>query len=368
MENKWFMGWLSLSLAVGSASFAQETPAAPASQEQPKAAEKKEAAKPATSGTATTGALANVVTGPPPANAKPWTGSFILYSHNLSALTLNKAAEPYYNPTYNHQLDLRPQWNLGTRFFLRGRLMLSQELTLGDDTTYRNEVVLSDTWLDVGWRGTRIEALGLNVAANVRVFAPTSKGSQAETLVGGIGPGILLVRSFPVWGGLTLLADARVNRFFHRYTTSQNESPAVAACGDIRELSCNNFVQTGVRNAFASVGYGGGFSLSANDKLSFSSQFRMSHSFLYELSDFAKPTVGGLEALPTDAGTNTRHIWGFFFDVNYQLTPAFALSAGTFTFAPQLAPDGQHQNPFFSRFTMFHFDLGINVEALLSQI
>ena len=124
------------------------------------------------------------------ANKAPWRGTSVNYSHNLGVMTLAPGAEPFYNPTWSQRLGLMPEWHFGDLITLRGRFFLSQEFTESDSTRYRNEVELSDVWLDTVWSGVTEKNSRIRLGADLRVTLPTSKVSQAQTRILTLGPGV----------------------------------------------------------------------------------------------------------------------------------------------------------------------------------
>lgn len=300
--------------------------------------------------------------------AKPWRGSTLTYGHATSALSFNRAAEPFYNPFYAHRLELRPRWSFDRYADLSARFEVAQELTLSDDTTYRNEVVASDLMLEASAKGYQEPLTQVRVNGGLRVAVPFSKAAWAQTRVFSFAPGVVLSRSFPVKEGLSVSYDARYTFRFNRFTTAQYSGPTIAACGDPRELSCAEYVTSGVRNAFGDLSHGATVGFSPIAKLSLSSSFRLAHAFLYPLSPAEKPTVNGPVALPVDAGTQARHSWGLTLEAGYQVLPELSVLLGSSTLAPQLGPDGVLRNPFFNRTTTLYVDLALELEPLIARL
>ena len=52
--------------------------------------------------------------------ASPWRGSYLWYSHNLSAVSLMPGALQTWNPMYMQQLTLRPTFHFHPQFFVVG--------------------------------------------------------------------------------------------------------------------------------------------------------------------------------------------------------------------------------------------------------
>ncbi|MBI3183256.1 MAG: hypothetical protein HYZ28_14050 [Myxococcales bacterium] len=294
----------------------------------------------------------------------PWRGSVATYGHAATALSLSKSAEPFYNPFYGHRLELQPEWHFGQQLFLRGKLELSQELTLSDETTYRHEVVWSDLAVEVGAEGVDDPWLGVRAAGTLRLTAPLSKVSAAQTKLFSLGPGISLTRKFPVRSGLTARLESRLTQSFHRFTTTQFSAPTIAACGDLRDQSCGELAHSGARNVRSELGAAATVSFEPIEKLSATARFQLSQGWLYPL---AEVRLNGAENLPTTGEVGLRHTWGLVLEASYQLLPYLTASLGSSTIAPQLAPDGTRRTPFFNRYTTLYLDLGLDFEAVLSR-
>jgi hypothetical protein len=340
---------------------------APAEPESPPESEAEVAAEPPAEGEkdpeAVVDAPAPAPAPPPPAKKKaPWRGTSLSYSHATSALSLNKAAEPLWNPYYLHRLAFRPQWHFGDQLFLRGNFDLGQELTLADDTNRRYEVVYSDAVLDLGAAGLADPWLGVHLSGSLRVTAGLSKVSQAQTRFLTLGPGVSLSRRFGVLEGLTVRYDVRYSERLHRSTTTVFDGPTLAFC-DGRDLAqCAEYAHSGVRNTARDVSQSVGLSMSPHGRISFSAQFLAHHGFLYPL------TSAEQYGLPGDQGQHVRYAWGFNLGASIKLFDELSLSLGSSTFAPQLTPSSTRRSPFFNRFTNLYVDLGLDLEALLNRL
>jgi hypothetical protein len=299
-----------------------------------------------------------------PKAAVPWRGSSLTYGHATTTVSLDKGALLDYNPTYAHRLELAPQWNFNELLYVRARLELGQELTQSDTYEYAHEVAFSDITADVGTSGWQDPRTGIRISGDLRLTAPTSKTSWAQTKVFSVGPRLALSRSFPVRNGLSVRYEARYTRRFHRFTTVQFEAPRLLACSDVESLECAESSHTGVRNVMQDVVHGASLSFQPIEKLSVSGAFMWSHGFLYGLTPTDLPVRPNENADPT-AG---RHASIFSFGASYQILDALNLGAGVTTITPpSLNPTEKPYSPFFNQFTTLYLDLGIDFEALLSR-
>ncbi len=291
----------------------------------------------------------------------PWRGSSFTYGHASTALSLDKGAQPWWNPYYAHRLELMPQWHFNDWLFARARFEIGQELTLADDTEYVREVVFSDITADVGTSGWQEPKTGIRISGDLRLTAPTSKMSWAQTKVFSVGPRLALSRSFPVMQGLSVRYEGRYTRRFHRYTTQQTEAPRLIACTDVDTLDCLNNDNTGRRNVMQDVVHGASVSFQPMEKLSFATALMFSHGFLYRLTPSDLP-----RANPFADPNVVRFSSVFSLGASYQIADALNLGAGVLTISPR-GEDGSYRQPFFNQFTTLYLDLGVDFEALLSR-
>jgi hypothetical protein len=319
-------------------------------------------------------------TPPPPAASEPATiqaapeekkplpfhGSQITYGPSATAYTFDQSADLHYNPTVGHRLGLLPEWHFNDLFFARGKLWLSQELTQSDTTTYKNEVELSDVWLDFGTEGFTEKNTGLKLAGEVRVTLPTSKASQSIGRIMTVGPMLSLSKKFDVLHGLTFGYVGRFTYRFNQYTTAQYQSPYLAACGDPRGSTCADFYSTGLRSTNYDVTHGLVANFQPHEKVSLDLVLWLQHAWLYPLSP-AGSQFQGAQGL-TNTGTDVRNVAVFYLSGSYQITKVFSATLGCFTFTNEPNTDGTYLFPLFNRYTTLYLEAGVDVEALASSL
>jgi hypothetical protein len=291
----------------------------------------------------------------------PFAGTSVTYGHSASAFTLAPGAEPFYNPTWTHHIDLALRWNFNEKFFVSSLLSVSQELTLSDSTTYKNEFEFADARLSFGWTGWEESVTGIRVAADLRLTAPASKTSLAQTRVLSVGPGLKVSKKFDVRGGLNLSYGVRPTYRFHRFTTLQNDNPVQTTPG-CRNVECFEVASSGKRNAPFDITHGPQVTFELNDKFSFEATYVMSHRWLYPVT----------AATPVETlfrpDTGTVHLNNFALAGNWQITPSVGLSLGADTLGPQLGFDGRYIFPLFNRNTTLYLDASFDVEAFVSGL
>jgi hypothetical protein len=311
-----------------------------------------EEAKPA----ATPQATAETTAVKPPQKAF-YRGSSLSYAHSLGVTTIT--GEPGYgfydpNPTWSHRLELVPEFHVGDQFFARARLALEQEFTDVDAPTGNHEVMLSDLGVEAGVAGVTIPVVGIHVGGNVRFTFPTSKASQARTMVMTVGPALSLSRKFPLLSGLTVAYAGRYTYRFHRLTEGYvmtNEG-----CIEAMQTTCRE--PMGV-NTHSDLTHGPALTFSPLDALTVATNFAISHRWQY-----APSQVDGLANQTNPSTFNTI----FDLSVSYQLFRPVGLTLGASTFTPGLNAQGSNLFVLFNRNTTLYLDATVDIEAAVKGI
>lgn len=321
----------------------------------------------AASSSATATASAPSVTKAVEHKPSKFAGTRLYYGHGISALTLDKAAQPYYNPTWYQHLDLWGEYHVNELITFRTLFGLGQEFTLSDDTTYINEVTASDWSIEGGAEGVKLPFGGVKLSTTLRVVLPTSKGSQAATRLFTLGPSLTLAKKFDVAGGLMVAYAGRFNWRFHRATTGETVSPSIVSCGVQKTDACQDFFNTGVRNAWGDAFHGPRVVWTPNEKVYAVLFFYFSDSFLYAPSAVTGPAAASTQLdTSTDPGFRASNRFGGF--LGWDFTKGYGLSLGFDTSSGQLGTDGRYRNPFFNQFTQLSLDLTVDVDEALSRI
>lgn len=166
---------------------------------------------------------------------RPFAGSALFVQNSMTTSTVFRGQTQYSNPTVDTSFWLLPRYAINDAFQLRGRLIVSYEFTNADDTTYRNEPMLSDTTLSLFYR--KIPQLPLGIIPSVAINAglPTSKSSRSRTMVVTPGATLQLVRPFEkILGGEGMLMGNLI--YSHPFYESRN--PVVVDPRPSKALSC----------------------------------------------------------------------------------------------------------------------------------
>lgn len=296
-----------------------------------------------------------------PGEQSPYRGSSVSYGHAISV----------YNPTpetvtWSHRVSITPQWHFNDFFFVRGRLFISQELTLSDSTTYPHEFEVSDLWLDSVWTGYTEKVTGLRLAGDLRLSFPTSKYSQYATRIMTVGPSLNLSRNFNVLAGLSLSYGARFTWRFNRSATAENSGGRILCTQAAQSAECLD-QSVGNRNIQADLFHGPTVSFSPHERLNLSATFLMQRGWLTPVSS-VPAQYANVPALQQNNGTNVRDYWAFSVGVTYVPVDPLALTLGAFSYTTQLGADGQYLFPLFNRSTVVSLDATIDIEATVSSI
>lgn len=296
----------------------------------------------------------------------PWRGTMVVYEQATTFRTLTPDSDLTYNPVYVHNLSLRPEWHVGDKFFTRLRFDLEQEITNSDSTTKRNELEWSDLFVELGTLSYKEENTGIVASGLLRLTLPVSKASVSRTLLFGASPTVHLTKSFNVLDGLIVRYSGRYSQRLYDSKTGEYDGHGILGC---RTPSCDSLINTGIRNSPWDISHGPMVMLIPTSGVALTTMMQWSRAQLYALSDAEVPLMGGTEVVAPDASDpNARYASVFLFDASWSVMPELTLSGGLTTFAPQLQPDATRYNPFFNRHSMIYVNLGVHMDALISNL
>lgn len=319
----------------------------------------------------------------------PWRGSQISYGIAASALTFTPDyVEPgaptspdaprgvyMYNPYVGHRLGIMPEWHFNDQFYLGGRFFVSQEFTLSDSTTRRNEFEPSDLWLDAAWAGWKEPHTGIKMSGSLRFALPTSKGSQAVGRIMNIGPGLSLSRAFPVMSGLVLGYGTRFTYRFNRFQTAQNQGPSITACGTgtaNADVDCPSITSTGTRASQFDFFHGPSIVFLPHERVTIYLGFYMQYAYLPKLAqattDQSGQPVPDLSLHTDTTGPQWRNFWGASVSVTYQAWDTVGFTLGAFSFDSQLDTQGRYRFPIFNRSTVVSIDMSVDIESFIRNV
>lgn len=300
----------------------------------------------------------------------PWRGSMLVYENSFSALSLDKAADPEFNPYYAMSLDMRPRWYLRDDLSVRGRLVLDLELTDSDSTDTAQELTISDLTFDLAYAPSffKIPVIDVKGSASLRVYLPTSIASRARTMVMALSPAIGLMRPFKLrsegkaFSTLTARYGFRTVKYMHKWATASAPADRLG-CSPTRP-EC---VQSGRRNRNWRFINTFGLDLQILPKLSFSGTFMLINDIKHGLDAQTLDTLAGPIAVGESQIDHTAAVWTVF-DVTYQALEWMHLSLGTSTYHPARTLESNVRGPFLNRYTNIYFDIAIPIDKFIDRV
>jgi hypothetical protein len=282
-----------------------------------------------------------------------FAGSQVFVQSDLSLNTLAPGLQLSPNPSAETALFFLPRFTFGEDWQLRGRLSLSVEWTNSDVTTTVREPVLSDTTLQLYYRGLPT-LFGIKALVGPQVVLPSSDLSQTRTMR--FSPGIVaqLSRAVPLpAGSLLLLSNLSYQRPIYGYTTpglDQAPSYGPRCRGDLS--SCVEQA-SGLANARDLLGWSvvilGQFGDFA-PALTFSASHQLPFGFT--------PVPGTVNV---EDPSTVRVVTAFSAFVDWSFNDWGTLEVGYNLTRSALGDDGKYGNPFFDRYQDGRLYLGLNV-------
>lgn len=305
---------------------------------------------------------------------RPFAGTQVFLTTSMTTNTVFAGQTQYNNPTVEGNAWLLPRYAISDAFQLRGRLIVSYEMTNSDDTRYRNEPVLSDTTLQLFYRkipeiATVKPMVGLNVGL------PTSKLSQSRTQIFSPGAIVQLVKGFEhVLGGeVSVIAMGIYSHPIYQSRQAETVDPR-----DIQTFQCVGGVAcgdllTGTLNPSDSLAYA---AIVAGEWGKWAPAFYYlgASQWVYHPTTVteAQVTPGGnnipVTGVADRASVRQSHYFSLWLDYNFN--PWFTGEVGYWNSTSVLAEDGKYANPLFNRYadTRVYLGVNINIDNLMKQL
>ncbi len=293
----------------------------------------------------------------------PWRGSLVSLRTDATLLSFDKGAELTYDPYVALTFEARPRWHFGDVFYVAADFSLIRELTNSDLTTRAGETWVGD--LNVGGGAEKfwtIPGAGIDLSFDLRIVTPTSKLSQARSMLLGVRGGLTLSRRFDLLEGLTLAYTLQGTGFFHRHTTAGTDAPLIGGCSSL-DGSCDRFLNSGVRNPWFRLANMAVIEMDFLPWLGLDVTVMYRLDFLYAASD-QDPRISYVPQEPTDR----RHWLAYEIELRFQPMPSLGIGLGVSSVNPLQAPDSSNYMPFVNRFTTAFVNLRLPVDGLVSQI
>lgn len=288
-----------------------------------------------------------------------FAGSSLLYENSWSVghgANYDPIATRSWSMLFSAALDLQVTEHLG--FSLSGSL---QRFIWEEDTTYTSEVWASDTLLSASLALPELHFAGkkepapLSAAVGLDVSLPTSKASQAESLVMELGPYMENTLTVPILDGWSWIYRFTVTPRLHRYTTMQYATPRICSAATGCDLGAST--NTGWLNTRLQMTHGVATSIGWLDSVfTFTASMDVTWGWLYDKS----PSDRWDESIISDpgnrGGTPTTLTSAFVLDLTIAPNDAFSVGVGLWT-PGGMNPSGGWYNPLGNRWSQVYLDL-----------
>ncbi len=284
-----------------------------------------------------------------------WAGSSFFTQASANLNVFFPKLQQTRNPTVEQWSSLSPRYAITKDWQLRGRIVATYEYTNSDETARRNDFRISDTTLQLFYRGIPTFLHGTKVAPALGVAIPTSPESRARSMVLSPSLAVQVAHNFEhvLGGALTLIGTASYAHPFYRYTTGGIQGDpqypmhcysADGACSSQLSGTANT-ADTFSWVIIASGEWG---------KFSPGVLFWMTHARPYEFKD--QP---GVDRLADRTALRQSTYFGAWLDyqVNDWLTPEVGYQFSRSV----LDANGSYGNPIFSQYQDMRVYVGFNV-------
>ncbi len=319
---------------------------------------------------------------PSPAPRKvPFERSELNWVHSATTQTLG-VGDDYQsdNPTYEQFLDARLRYYFYDddidALSARARLVLHTELTNSDYTTERGELILDDTLLSFVWGhdfiGETEHKLVLGVGP--QFVLPTSQASYESGVIGRVGPGVALERSFPLRESSNVLPRGKLGfRTYYHYQFSRANVPEASSLNRVRLSADGHSVPNDQLRGGALAEHQllfhplGEFEL-YRDRVAFRFEAGVDYQIRHPLLDAqvcGTVATGCTEPSGVGDPSDTTLLTYLNLEVSaYIVGDWLSLSVGYENFALALGEDGRRRSPFWSPDTRFNLIVGCALDNL----
>jgi hypothetical protein len=285
-----------------------------------------------------------------PLKDEPWKQSAIQYRLASSINGMNKAADPTWNPLVVHSLALSPHWLVKEGILLGANFEMAQELTQSD---WNNDGwYWSDLTIDVGFENLVVlESIKIGFDVDLALRLPTSKRSQAETLMVEPSLTIAMKREFKALKGIGVLLESGISKPFHNYSTGALESSPIAACST---AICQSLSQLPTRNVALSTRQMAAIQIGVGYNIQLAIFVGASQSKLYPLQDDARISYA------VNHPPSWRVELSSGVTVAHPLTDGLSIRYGVSSSHPLLKPDAATRyTPLFNRHAIGFVELNV---------
>jgi hypothetical protein len=298
----------------------------------------------------------------------PFRGSSFSFQQTLTGNSFAKGSQLSYNPTYAWAFDLSLLWHFNRRFQIILDQAMLVELTDSDVTLHRREPMLTDTTATFGallFKTKFSPKAEFILNGSLGLSAPTSRASQAATMVLGARAGLSSTLSLPkVLEGFGLnLSFGYLHRFLEQNVVAvDNAGYPCAAGATSRELCSALGSATNSR-----LGLTGSISgeLALTEKWGLSASYTHSWRRGANLANYTLVSDDGTDVPLADGGLkHWRNLNTFDVTVTYFALKWLGLGASITNTFLERGPDSAIRVPFRPMDTYY----GLNVNVRLDEV
>ena len=291
--------------------------------------------------------------------AERFGGSSVLYENSWSVghgANFDPVATRSWSMLFSAALDLQVTEHLG--FSISGSF---QRFILEENTTFKHELWASDTLLALSLalpafhlEGAK-EALPIAAAIGLDVSLPTSKASQAESLIMEFAPYVEHTVTVPLLDGWSWTHRMTVTPRLHRYTTMQ--FAVLRVCSAATGCTLGATTDTGWLNTKLQMTQGISTSLAMLDSMiTLTAGIDATWGWLYAKSPSDQYAESAISDPANNGGTPTNLTSAFILDLTIAPNDAFSVGVGLWT-PGGMNPSGGWYNPFGNRWSQVYLDL-----------
>jgi hypothetical protein len=305
---------------------------------------------------------------------RPFAGTQLYATTSMTTNTVFRGQTQYDDPTVESNLWILPRYNINEAFQLRGRLIVSYELTNSDTTLYRNEPQLSDVGLQLFYKKIP-EIATIKPSASLNVGLPTSKVSRARTLIFSPGASFQLSKAFEKVGSGEIDLLGAVTYSHPIYQSRQAEVVDPRAPGAFQCAGGNGCqdLLSGTLNPSDSLSYS--FLASGQwGKWSPAIYYLGASQWAYTPKEVNESdVVAGAPSTPVQhvaSPTHVRQTHYFSVWLDYDFNSWLTGEVGYWNAISALDEDSTRANLFFSRYqdTRVYLGLNFNIDNLMKQL
>jgi hypothetical protein len=323
----------------------------------------------------------------PEREESPWQGSTLSWNNSATTETLGVGQDVQSeNPTYEMAFGLAPRYtfwraegNLPRTVSVGARLELIREFTNSDDTTRRGEWMLSNLAVAPQYSHSFYKRGDYETSMIFRAPAlsfPTSKASSSNGTILGLGAILGGSQKLPLLGSdssvlqsLGLTGRMGFEHVFRRTTTPTNPDIERERMGPDGETLPNDQL-SGRAFTEREIVLGLGATIGIHERVRFTNLFEWHLAWKYRFEENTRIDLatGEVSADRVENPDRFGVIALFASEVAVTVVDELDIEVGYQNLAPQVGPDAQRRNVFYSPNARFSLTLVGNLDAIYDRL